>query len=67
MKLHELKPAEGSRHIAKRKGRGKASGWGKTAGRGHKGQGARSGGGKGPTLRVVKHLYNGDCLNADFQ
>lgn len=48
MKLHELKPAEGSRHIAKRKGRGPGSGLGKTAGRGHKGQGARSGGGKGP-------------------
>lgn len=48
MKLHELKPAEGSRHVPKRKGRGTGTGLGKTAGRGHKGQGARSGGGKGP-------------------
>ncbi len=48
MKLHELKPAEGSRHALKRKGRGPGSGLGKTAGKGHKGQKARSGGGKGP-------------------
>lgn len=48
LKLHELKPVEGSRHAVKRKGRGVGSGLGKTAGRGHKGQGARSGGGKGP-------------------
>lgn len=48
MKLHELKPAEGSRHPLKRKGRGPGSGLGKTAGKGHKGQKARSGGGKGP-------------------
>lgn len=48
MKLHELKPAEGSRHVAKRKGRGIGSGNGKTAGKGHKGQNARSGGGVRP-------------------
>lgn len=48
MKLHELKPAEGSRHRRKRKGRGIATGNGKTAGRGHKGQNARSGGGVRP-------------------
>ncbi|NMB02473.1 MAG: 50S ribosomal protein L15 [Firmicutes bacterium] len=48
MRIHELKPAEGSRHKRKRVGRGMASGWGKTSGRGHKGQGQRSGGGKGP-------------------
>jgi len=48
VRLHELKPAEGSRHKRKRVGRGMASGWGKTSGRGHKGQGQRSGGGKGP-------------------
>ena len=48
MKLHELKPAEGSKHALKRKGRGPGSGLGKTAGKGHKGQKARSGGGKGP-------------------
>ncbi|WP_050613649.1 50S ribosomal protein L15 [Bacillus testis] len=45
MKLHELKPAEGSRQEPKRKGRGIGSGNGKTAGKGHKGQNARSGGG----------------------
>lgn len=50
MKLHELKPAEGSRQTAKRKGRGMGSGLGKTAGKGHKGQKARSGGGKGPAF-----------------
>ena len=45
MKLHELSPAAGSTHVAKRKGRGPATGNGKTAGRGHKGHKARSGGG----------------------
>ena len=48
MKLHELQPAEGTKKARKRKGRGIAAGQGKTAGRGTKGQGARSGGGKGP-------------------
>lgn len=48
MKLHELKPAEGSRHARKRVGRGIGSGLGKTSGRGHKGQNARSGGGVRP-------------------
>ena len=48
MKLRELKPAEGSRHERKRKGRGIGSGNGKTAGKGHKGQNARSGGGVRP-------------------
>ena len=44
MKLHELRPAKGSNVDAKRKGRGAGSGNGKTAGKGHKGQLARSGG-----------------------
>lgn len=48
MKLHELKPAAGSRHSRKRVGRGTASGLGKTSGRGQKGQKARSGGGVRP-------------------
>lgn len=48
MKLHELSPAPGSRHKRKRVGRGIGSGNGKTAGRGHKGQKARSGGGVRP-------------------
>ena len=45
MKLNELSPAAGSTRDAKRKGRGPGSGNGKTGGRGHKGQKARSGGG----------------------
>ena len=48
MKLHELKPAEGSRKVRNRVGRGIGSGNGKTSGRGHKGQNARSGGGVRP-------------------
>ncbi len=48
MKLHDLKPDKGSKRKRTRVGRGIAAGKGKTAGRGHKGQGARSGGGKGP-------------------
>ena len=45
MYIHELSPVPGSTHVDKRKGRGHATGNGKTAGRGHKGQKARSGGG----------------------
>ena len=48
MKLHELSPAEGSARAPFRKGRGAGSGNGKTAGKGHKGQNARSGGGVRP-------------------
>ena len=48
MKLHELTPAAGSAKDAWRKGRGPGSGNGKTAGKGHKGQNARSGGGVRP-------------------
>ena len=48
MKLNELRPAEGSAKSAYRKGRGPGSGNGKTAGKGHKGQNARSGGGVRP-------------------
>ena len=48
MKLHELSPAAGSAKDAWRKGRGPGSGNGKTAGKGHKGQNARSGGGVRP-------------------
>jgi large subunit ribosomal protein L15 len=44
MRLNSLKPAEGSKKERHRVGRGVGSGWGKTAGRGHKGQKARSGG-----------------------
>jgi large subunit ribosomal protein L15 len=48
MKLHELRSPEGARRSKKRVARGTASGHGKTAGRGMKGQKARSGGGKAP-------------------
>ncbi len=48
MKLYELSPAEGSTKETKRLGRGHGSGQGKTAGKGHKGQKARSGGGVRP-------------------
>ena len=48
MKLHELSPAAGSAKANWRKGRGPGSGNGKTAGKGHKGQNARSGGGVRP-------------------
>ena len=67
MKLHELSPAAGSAKAAWRKGRGPGSGNGKTAGKGHKGQNARSGGGVRPgfeggqmplTRRVPKRGFN---------
>jgi len=48
MKLNELSPPEGSRKSRKRLGRGVGSGWGKTAGRGSKGQNSRAGGGVRP-------------------
>jgi len=50
MKLYELQPAPGSKKTPKRVGRGIGSGLGKTSGKGHKGQKARSGGGKGPAF-----------------
>lgn len=67
MKLHELKPVEGSTQENYRKGRGIGSGNGKTAGKGHKGQKARSGGGVRPgfeggqmplSRRVPKRGFN---------
>ena len=48
MNLNELQPAEGSKFAPKRVGRGIGSGTGKTSGKGHKGQNARSGGGVRP-------------------
>ena len=45
MQIHDLSPVKGSTHVDKLKGRGHGTGNGKTAGRGHKGQKARSGGG----------------------
>lgn len=67
MKLYELSPASGSTKEVKRVGRGHGSGWGKTAGKGHKGQNARSGGGVRPgfeggqmpmTRRIPKRGFN---------
>lgn len=61
MKLHDLKPASGSRHSRKRVGRGIAAGQGKTSGRGQKGAGARAGsktprGFEGGQLRLAQRL-----------
>jgi len=61
MKLHELSPAQGSTHVAKRKGRGHGTGNGKTAGRGHGGQKSRAGGGvrvgfEGGQMPLVRRL-----------
>ncbi len=61
MKLHDLQPAEGAHKNRKRVGRGISAGGGKTAGRGTKGQGARSGGGprpyfEGGQLPLVRRL-----------
>jgi len=67
MKLHDLSPAKGSTQSRKRVGRGPGSGLGKTAGRGHKGQGSRAGsrmvpgfeGGQMPLVRrVPKRGFN---------
>lgn len=67
MKLHELSPNAGSKRESKRIGRGHGSGQGKTAGKGHKGQKARSGGGVRPgfeggqmplTQRIPKRGFN---------
>ncbi|MDE6580060.1 MAG: 50S ribosomal protein L15 [Ruminiclostridium sp.] len=67
MKLHELSPAPGSVKDVKRIGRGHGSGQGKTAGKGHKGQWARSGGGVKPgfeggqtklAMRIPKRGFN---------
>lgn len=67
MRLDELFPAPGSKHRKKRVGRGPGSGWGKTCGRGHKGQKSRSGGGVKPgfeggqmplTRRIPKRGFN---------
>ena len=61
MKIHELKPAEGSVRESKRLGRGIGSGLGKTSGKGHKGQNARSGGGvrqgfEGGQMPLIRQL-----------
>ena len=71
MKLHELSPQEGSVKEGFRKGRGAGSGNGKTAGKGHKGQNARSGGGvrpgfEGGQLPLYRKLPKRGFNNARF-
>ena len=72
MKLHELSPADGSKRDVKRIGRGHGSGQGKTAGKGHKGQNARSGGGvrvgfEGGQLPLFRRLPKRGFSNAKFK
>ncbi len=75
MKLHELTPAAGSAQKAWRKGRGPGSGNGKTAGKGHKGQNARSGGGVRPGFeggqipmyrRLPKRGFTNDMFKKEY-
>lgn len=72
MKLHTMYPAEGATKVAKRKGQGVGTGNGKTAGRGHKGQNARSGGGvrpgfEGGQLPLFRRLPKRGFTNAMFK
>lgn len=72
MKLHELRPNEGAFKTKKRVGRGTASGSGKTSGKGHKGQNARSGGGvrpgfEGGQLPLFRRLPKRGFSNAMFK
>ena len=72
MKLNELKASTGSRHTKKIVGRGPGSGLGKTSGKGHKGQNARSGGGvrpgfEGGQLPLYRRLPKRGFSNAEFK
>ncbi|SHF02154.1 50S ribosomal protein L15 [Alkalibacter saccharofermentans] len=72
MKLHELRPADGSTGKKKRKGRGTATGQGKTAGRGQDGQKSRSGGGvrigfEGGQMPLARRLPKRGFSNARFK
>ena len=72
MKLHELRPSEGAFKTSKRLGRGVGSGLGKTSGKGHKGQNARSGGGvrpgfEGGQLPLFRRLPKRGFSNAMFK
>lgn len=72
MKLHELKPNAGSTASRKRVGRGAGSGLGKTSGKGHKGQNARSGGGvrpgfEGGQLPLFRRLSKRGFNNYNFR
>lgn len=75
MRIHTLSPAEGAKKSAKRLGRGIGSGLGKTAGKGHKGQWARSGGGVRPGFeggqtpiarRLPKRGFNNKSFTIDY-
>ena len=72
MKLHELKPAAGSKKAPKRVGRGTGSGLGRNAGKGEKGQNARSGGGvrpgfEGGQLPLFRRLSKRGFNNYEFR
>lgn len=72
MKLHELRPSEGAFQTKKRVGRGVGSGLGKTSGKGHKGQNARSGGGvrpgfEGGQLPLFRRLPKRGFNNYEFR
>jgi len=72
MKLHTMKPNEGATFTRKRVGRGIGSGLGKTSGKGHKGQNARSGGGvrqgfEGGQLPLFRRLPKRGFSNAMFK
>ncbi|MDT8285014.1 MAG: 50S ribosomal protein L15 [Thermovirgaceae bacterium] len=76
MGIHELRPAPGSKRKPKRLGQGTGSGTGKTAGKGHKGQKARSGGGVRPgfeggqmplSRRIPKHGFSNARFKKSFQ
>ena len=75
MKLHELQPVPGAKRAPARKGRGLGSGTGKTAGKGHKGQNARAGGGVRPGFeggqmpiyrRIPKRGFNNKIFAANY-
>ena len=75
MKLHELQPVPGAKRAPARKGRGLGSGTGKTAGKGHKGQNARAGGGVRPGFeggqmplyrRIPKRGFNNKIFTKDY-
>ena len=63
MRLHELAPTPGSKKRRMRVGRGDGSGWGGTAGRGHKGQRSRSG--ASITLKAVRLRHSDVCRKSD--
>ena len=72
MKLHTMRPNEGATTTKKRVGRGTSSGLGKTSGKGHKGQNARSGGGvrpgfEGGQLPLFRRLPKRGFSNARFK